>query len=218
MGEDGFWNDNENAQKIVAKLKTINSILKPLEEAIAVSNDLEALEELAREDGSLEEELASEALHLERLVDSLELTSLLAGNHDYYTATLLRAAMKGWFHKIEEVEVIESLLNRQYIVYGDSLLSFLHGDIGSTKDWPAIIAGEERVKWGATEHKFIFTGHFHTERELPTFGNVVVYRMPSLAGSDAWHVSKGYKSRKSLIAYIVSKSRGVISQEIEPVE
>ena len=95
MGEDGFWNDNENAQKIVAKLKTINSILKPLEEAIAVSNDLEALEELAREDGSLEEELASEALHLERLVDSLELTSLLAGNHDSCNALLSIHARDG---------------------------------------------------------------------------------------------------------------------------
>lgn len=143
---------------------------------------------------------------------------VVAGNHDYYTATLLRAAMKGWFHRNENVDVIESLLNRQYDVYGDNLIAFLHGDIGSVKDWPAIIAGEEREKWGLTKHKFIFTGHYHTERELPTFGNVTVYRMPSLAGTDAWHAKSGYKSRKALVGYVVSKHRGVVAQLIEPVE
>ena len=143
---------------------------------------------------------------------------VIAGNHDYYTATLLRAAMKGWFDKTDDVEVCESMLNRQYLVYGDSLIAFLHGDIGKVKDWPAIIAGEEREAWGATKYKFVFTGHYHTERELPTFGNVVVYRMPSLAGTDAWHATQGYKSRKALIAYVVSEKRGVIAQEIEPVE
>lgn len=143
---------------------------------------------------------------------------VIAGNHDYYTSTLLRAAMKGWFHSTENVDVEESLLNRQYAVYGNSLLSFLHGDIGKVKDWPAIIAGEQRVNWGKTKYKFIFTGHYHTERELPTFGNVTVFRMPSLAGTDAWHAKSGYKSRKALTAYVVSRERGVIAQEIEPIE
>ena len=54
MGQADFWNDNEKAQATVAELKTVNSILKPLEEALAVGRDLEALEELAREDATLE--------------------------------------------------------------------------------------------------------------------------------------------------------------------
>jgi peptide chain release factor 2 len=82
MGQAGFWNDNEKAQATVAELKTVNSILKPLEEALAVGGDLEALEELAREDASLESELATEADRLERLVDALELASLLSAPHD----------------------------------------------------------------------------------------------------------------------------------------
>ena len=93
----------------------------------------------------------------------------------------------------------------------------MHGDSGSTKDWPAIIAGEDAELWGKSKWRFIFTGHLHTERELPTFGNVTVYRMPSLAGTDNWHHSKGYKSRKALIGYVVDKERGVVTTEIVPV-
>jgi peptide chain release factor 2 len=82
MGQAGFWDNNEKAQATVAELKSVNSVLKPLEEALAVGSDLEALEELAREDQALEGELAQEADRLAKLVDALELTSLLSGTHD----------------------------------------------------------------------------------------------------------------------------------------
>ena len=82
MGEADFWANSEKAQATVAELKGLNSILKPLEEALAAGADLEALEDLAREDGSLEAELAGEADRLEKKVDALELASLLSGPHD----------------------------------------------------------------------------------------------------------------------------------------
>jgi peptide chain release factor 2 len=82
MGQSGFWDDNQKAQATVAELKSVNAVLKPLEEALAAGRDLEALEELAREDAALESELAAEADRLEKIVDSLELTTLLSGPHD----------------------------------------------------------------------------------------------------------------------------------------
>jgi peptide chain release factor 2 len=82
MGQADFWNNTGKAQATVAQLKTLNTLLKPLEESLAVGRDLEALEELAREDISLEGELKQEADRLEKLVDSLELASLLSGPHD----------------------------------------------------------------------------------------------------------------------------------------
>ena len=142
---------------------------------------------------------------------------VIPGNHDYYTATLLRAAMQGWFSKAKDVSVVESFSPRQYVSYGNSLLTFLHGDAGKPRDWPAIIAGEKPKEWGDSKHRFIFCGHLHTERDFPVFGNVTVYRMPSLAGTDNWHFKQGYKSRKALVAYIVDQKRGVIATEIEPV-
>lgn len=139
---------------------------------------------------------------------------VVPGNHDQYTSVLLRASMKGWFHGAKDVTVVEELAYRQYYVYGESLICFTHGDKGKVKDWPAIVADERAKDWGHTTYRFIFTGHLHTERELPTFGNVTVYRMPSLAGTDNWHHTHGYKSRKALIGYIVSKSHGVVGTEV----
>ena len=143
---------------------------------------------------------------------------VIPGNHDRFTSVLLRAAMAGWFSQAKDVEVVEALENRQYVTYGNSLLTLMHGDIGKVKDWPAIIADEQAAAWGKSKWRFIFTGHYHTERELPTLGGVTVYRMPSLANNDAWHKRKGYSdTRKSLIAYIVHKEKGVVATEIEPV-
>lgn len=82
MSGPDFWNNSERAQATVAELKGVNSILKPLEVALAAGRDLEALEELAREDASLEAELASEADRVDTLLDALELASLLSGPHD----------------------------------------------------------------------------------------------------------------------------------------
>ena len=82
MAEADFWNDAEKAQATVAKLKQINAVLKPLDEAITAVEDLEALTDLVREDESLEDELAAEVDRIEKLIDQLELTSLLSGPHD----------------------------------------------------------------------------------------------------------------------------------------
>ena len=95
MAEGDFWNNSEKAQVTVAELKGITSVLKPLNEALEVSGDIEALAELAAEDESLESELASETERLERLVAALELTSLLSGPHDASDAILSLHARDG---------------------------------------------------------------------------------------------------------------------------
>ncbi|NBS31352.1 MAG: peptide chain release factor 2 [Planctomycetia bacterium] len=95
MGEADFWNDSDKAQATVAELKQINAVLKPLDETIAAAADLEALGELVREDESLEEEFLAEVERVEKLVDQLELTSLLSGPHDACDALISIHARDG---------------------------------------------------------------------------------------------------------------------------
>ncbi len=82
MAEAGFWDNPDKAQATVAELKGINSILKPLDEALAAAADVEAMAELAAEDASMEAELAAETDRLQKMVDALEMQSLLSGAHD----------------------------------------------------------------------------------------------------------------------------------------
>ena len=142
---------------------------------------------------------------------------VLQGNHDFYTSTILREAIKAWFRNEKDVEVFDSLSPRQTMLYGNSLITFMHGDEGSVKDYPTIIASENAEEFGKSKWRFIFTGHLHTERELPQWGDTTVYRMPSLAGTDEYHYRKGYKSRKALIGYLIDLEKGVVAQEIVPV-
>ena len=139
------------------------------------------------------------------------------GNHDFYSSVFLRACLYACFQDYKGVNVVADLGVRQTFLYGNSLITFIHGDDGSVKDYPSIIASESSKLWGKSKYRYIFTGHFHTERELPQFGDAIVHRMPSLAGTDDWHHKKGYKSRKSLIGYIIDKDEGLISKEIVSV-
>ena len=143
---------------------------------------------------------------------------VINGNHDFYSTVFLRAALVACFDSVENINVCSDLNPRQTFVYGNSLITFVHGDDGNVKDYPIIVATENPKEWGESKWRYIFTGHLHTERELPQFGDTVVYRMPSLAGTDDWHFKKGYSGRKALIGYKICSKLGVITTHIVPVD
>ena len=77
MAAAGFWDNSETAQATVARLKSINAIVKPLAELLAAGEDLAALIEMAQEDDSLEEELLQELSGMELNLENLELKGCL---------------------------------------------------------------------------------------------------------------------------------------------
>jgi peptide chain release factor 2 len=95
MAEPDFWNNQEKAQATIAELKSLGSILKPFDEATRAADDLAALVEMAREDASLESEVAPEVDRLESLVAQLELKGLLNGPFDSKGAILTIHARDG---------------------------------------------------------------------------------------------------------------------------
>ena len=95
MGAPDFWSQPEKAQQVVAELKALTAILKPLDELFRASEDLGALVEMAEEDESFSQELASELERLEPQLTALELKSLLSGPHDSMGAILTINARDG---------------------------------------------------------------------------------------------------------------------------
>lgn len=95
MAAPGFWDNQEKAQETVGELKSLKSIVSPLTELIGSVDDLAALIEMADEDPSIESELTGEITGLEKLLDDLELKSLLNGPHDGSAAIITINARDG---------------------------------------------------------------------------------------------------------------------------
>jgi len=95
MASPGFWDNQEKSQETVGQLKSVKAIVTPLNELISSDDDLLAMIEMAEEDESIEGEVRSEIGRLEKLLEDLELRSLLSGPHDHAGAILTINARDG---------------------------------------------------------------------------------------------------------------------------
>ncbi len=95
MAEAGFWDKQESAQQKVMQLKTLKAVLKPLEDLVTSSDDLQTMLEMVAEDASFEAEIVAELPRLEADLEKLELQSLLNGPHDSAGAIMTFNARDG---------------------------------------------------------------------------------------------------------------------------
>ncbi len=84
MSAPGFWDNQEAAQPIVARLKTVKAIVAPVTEMAGRIEDLQVHYELAAEVDSEDEykEVAEAVGKLQADLERLELRTLLSGEHD----------------------------------------------------------------------------------------------------------------------------------------
>ena len=115
MNQDGFWDNQEAAQPVIAEMKLIKTVVDPVERAEKAMSDVKTLYELGTEMGdqaSLEE--ADQLLtQLEAQFDALELQSLLAGKEDPYNCYVTIQAGAGG----TEAQDWADMLSRMYLYY-----------------------------------------------------------------------------------------------------
>ncbi|WP_391580956.1 peptide chain release factor 2 [Bythopirellula polymerisocia] len=95
MAAPSFWDSQEAAQLIVSERKSLDSIVKPLSEALASSDDLDAMLEMAEDDETFAAEVPAEVVRLEAIIEQLKLQALLNGTHDAAGAILTINARDG---------------------------------------------------------------------------------------------------------------------------
>jgi peptide chain release factor 2 len=95
MAAPNFWGNQEKAREVVAELKGLKAILKPLEETMKAAGDLATLVEMAQEDEDLAAEVPGELERLEQAVGVLETKALLNGPLDANPAMLTINARDG---------------------------------------------------------------------------------------------------------------------------
>lgn len=95
MAAPDFWGNQEKALEVVAELKALKAVMKPLEEAIKMAEDLAALVEMAEEDEELGAEVPNELARVEQVIEALETKALLSGPLDPNSALLTINARDG---------------------------------------------------------------------------------------------------------------------------
>lgn len=95
MSAPDFWDRQEAAQQTIQELKSLRRLTAPLDELSSSGQDLQPLLELAESDPDSAGEIIAEIERLERLLDDLELRSLLDGPHDLCNAIVSIYARDG---------------------------------------------------------------------------------------------------------------------------
>lgn len=95
MTQAGFWDDSEAAQGVVAELKSLKSVVGPLNDCSTSSSDLNDLLQMMAEEPELEADVTAEIKRLEAVLDDLELRALLNGPHDTASCLLSINARDG---------------------------------------------------------------------------------------------------------------------------
>ncbi len=95
MTAPDFWSNQEKAQQVVAELKQIKAIIRPLDEVGKMSDDLAAMIEMAEEDEAFAAEVPDQLDRLGQATDELETKALLDGPLDSNAAIMTINARDG---------------------------------------------------------------------------------------------------------------------------
>jgi peptide chain release factor 2 len=115
MSAQGFWDDQEHAQKVVGRLKTLKAVITPVNELAGKLEDLQALHELAvdEHDETTLREATAETARLTEELDRLELRTMLSEPHDAGNAFFSIHAGAGGTESCDWAE----MLLRMYLRY-----------------------------------------------------------------------------------------------------
>ena len=161
-------------------------------------------------------DLARQHIDLLRTVSDVELV-FMGGNHDKHTSIMLMLYLEAYYKGSDDVNVVVSPHVRQYVVYGNNLIGFTHGDGKIMNKLSMLMAHEAREDWGQTTNHLWFHGHLHHQQMREMAGCLVV-QLPSLAGEDRYHARNGYvMARAGLSAYMIDKDMGLIGSLFAPV-
>ena len=130
--KDDFWNDKDNANKVINELNELRDIVKRIEDTNdEINNDLEVLELLLVEnDGDLLHNLEEEIMLLRKKLDHLEVYLLLSGPYDKENCLIEIHSGAGGTEACDWAD----MLFRMYLRYLErnnykyEVLSYLDGD------------------------------------------------------------------------------------------
>lgn len=169
----------------------------------------------------------------EMLVRGVEMLSSIApvktfytpSNHDSMSGYHALKYLEAWYRRDPNVEINTDAYPRKYILYGNTLLGYCHGDkeeSRGTKERASRLASlmpiEAKELWGKAKYHEMHTAHLHSEQMIQEINGVIVRRISSPTALDTWHTSRGYMGAvRKAQTFIYDKQRGLIQTINTPV-
>lgn len=111
-----FWDDSEKSQAVVARMKALKALTKPMDEILAELDELDVFFEIGRDDEETAAEIPAKLRSVEETLEKLQTAALLNGPFDANDAILTINARDGGTDANDWAE----MLLRMYISWAQS--------------------------------------------------------------------------------------------------
>lgn len=163
---------------------------------------------------------------VEMLVNSISTLSQIApvktfytaSNHDEQTGYHALKYLQAWYRHDSNVEIDTSAMSRKYLLYGNTLLGFTHGDKEKPRNLSMLMPNEARELWGKAKYCEMHTAHLHSEHSVEEINGVIVRRISSPTATDTWHYVSGHVGAvRKAQTFIYDKEMGLLQIINTPV-
>jgi peptide chain release factor 2 len=181
MAAPDFWNDRENAEKLVTRLKLLKSTLDPYNRIKADIDSLKELIELGEEDESILADILIELGKVDRGLAKFEMAVLLSGENDHGNALLNIHPGAGGTESQDWAEMLLRMYTRflETHEYTFKMIDLQPGDEAGIKNATLEVTGDlafGRLKSESGIHRLVRISPFDANhRRHTSFAAVHVY-------------------------------------------
>ena len=180
MTAQGFWNDNEGANKIMQQLKGLKNIVEPFDDCVKRVTDAKEFLMLAADDGELAKNLSEECVKLSTTIDAIELEVHLSGPYDNNNALLSINAGAGGTESCDWAQMLFRMYCRwcEQRGFKYEVIDYLAGEEAGIKNATISIVGEKAYGFSKAEkgvHRLVRISPFDSNKRRHTsFASVEV--------------------------------------------
>lgn len=151
--------------------------------------------------------------NIDRALEKHEVVDVwcMTGNHDDHSAIMLALALEQAYEREPRVRINTSPAKFQFTTHGRVMIASTHTDTCKMADLAPIMAADRPVEWGATEHRYGYTGHVHHKSVIEVPG-AVIESFRTLAPKDAYHAASKYRSGQDMTMIVLHKLHGEVSR------
>lgn len=133
------------------------------------------------------------------------------GNHDETGALWLSILLAHVYANEPRVTIDTDPGVFAYFRWGKCLIGIHHGHTCKPDKLPGVMAADRAKDWGETEYRYWWMGHIHHESKKE-FPGVSVESFNTLASTDAYAKSGGWRSRETMQSITLHRDWGIVAR------